>query len=262
MALRPYHAFLTRAIAVGPKTAIHRLTTAGRVAGAALWPAHRGRCSELGGSIADPRHTRTPFVSTAAAMNTGDPVREERRRIARELHDGLAQELAYIAIESKRLAAVHDRHELDSIAGAAQRALQETRRAIEALTGSGKEPLDERIANEAETVATRWGADVELSVDPTIVPSSETQDALVRVVREAITNATRHGDARRVWIKLESTDGITLRVIDNGSGFDPRRPRNGGFGLRSMRERVERLGGGLRVESLPGAGTMVEAFVP
>ena len=188
---------------------------------------------------------------------------EERRRIARDLHDGLAQELAYIAIESKRLAALHQqREELTSIAGAAERALQETRRVMESLITQREEPLDRLIADEAEAVAARWGADAVLAVDPFVRPSPAAQQALLRIVREAVTNAARHGQARRVWIYVEADEGITLRVVDDGIGFDPADVAGAGFGLTSMRERVEELGGELRLESLPTAGTTVEVFLP
>jgi signal transduction histidine kinase len=198
-----------------------------------------------------------------ASLYGGDTLlEEERRRIARDLHDGLAQELAYIAIESRRLAAVHEgQEELVSIAGAAERALQETRRVMESLITLREEPLDELIADEAEAVAARWGADVVLAVDPAIRPSPPAQEALLRIVREAVTNASRHGKARRVWIYVDADEGITLRIVDDGVGFDPAGVA-GGFGLTSMRERVEELGGELRLESLPTAGTTVEAFLP
>lgn len=196
-------------------------------------------------------------------VHSGERVLHERRRIARDLHDGLAQELAYIAIESRRLAALHHQgEELTSIAGAAERALQETRRVMESLITLREEPLDKLIADEAEAVAARWGADVVLAVDPAIRPSPAAQEALLRVVREAVSNAARHGKARRVWIHVESEDGITLRIVDDGTGFDPGHVAADGFGLTSMRERVEELGGELRLESLPTAGTTVEAVLP
>lgn len=188
---------------------------------------------------------------------------EQRRRIARDLHDGLAQELAYIVLESRRLAALHDElEELAPIAGAAERALQETRRVMESLITLRDDPLDELIADEAEAVAARWGADVVLAVDPAINPSPPTQEAMLRIIREAVTNAARHGKARRVWIHAESDEGITLRVVDDGTGFDPNGVAGVGFGLTSMRERVEELGGELQVESLPTAGTTIKAFLP
>ena len=207
---------------------------------------------------------RAPTRIGSAALPIPDGhLLEERRRIARDLHDGLAQELAYVALASKRLVALHgDFEELAAIAGAAERALQETRRVMESLITLRDDPLDELIANEAEAVAARWGADVVLAVDPSIHPSPPTQEALLRIIREAVTNAARHGKAHRVWIHAESDEGITLRVVDDGVGFDPSDVAGVGFGLTSMRERVEELGGELQVESLPTAGTTVRAFLP
>lgn len=215
------------------------------------------------------RNRRRPVLTVVdseisePASPYGDDMFSERRRIARDLHDGLAQELAYVALESRRLAALHDGfEELASIAGAAERALQETRRVMESLITLRDDPLDELIADEAEAVAARWGADVVLAIDPAINPSPPTQEAMLRIIREAVTNAARHGKARRVWIHAESDEGITLRVVDDGTGFDPSGVAGVGFGLTSMRERVEELGGELHVESLPKAGTTIEAFLP
>jgi signal transduction histidine kinase len=198
-----------------------------------------------------------------ASLYGHDSVLEERRRIARDLHDGLAQELAYIMIETRRLAAADQQPDaLASIAGAAERALHETRRVIEVLSAPTEEPLDDLVADEAEAVAARWGTDVVLAVDPAIRPAPAAEQALLRIVREAVTNAARHGHARRVWINLEGGEGIKLRIVDDGSGFEPGNGSVPGFGLQSMRERVEELGGEFRIESLPTAGTTVEVFLP
>jgi signal transduction histidine kinase len=207
-------------------------------------------------------HPESPARHRKPHPSLDQASREERRRIARDLHDGLAQELAYIAIVSRRLAGLHEQEELASIAGAAERALQETRRVMDSLTTLREEPLDELIADEAEAVAARWGADVVLAVDPALRPSPAAKEALLRVVREAVTNAARHGQARRVWIYVEADEGITLRIVDDGIGFDPGDVAGVGFGLTSMRERIEELGGELQLESLPTTGTTVEAFLP
>jgi signal transduction histidine kinase len=187
---------------------------------------------------------------------------DERRRIARDLHDGLAQELAFIALQAKRLATRVPDSLLDSIVSAADRGLCESRSVIAALTSLGEEPLEEAVAKEAMALAGRSGARVELAVEPGITARFEAREALIRVVREAVTNATRHGHAGVVSVELVAQPQLHLRVADDGTGFDPSMGREGGFGLTSMRERIEGLGGIFRIDSRPGTGTVVEAVLP
>jgi signal transduction histidine kinase len=187
-------------------------------------------------------------------------VLEERRRIARDLHDGLAQELAFIAVQSRVLADGTSDGSVGRIASAASRALDEARLAISALTRPGREPLEFALADAAEEVAHRVGAAVELDVAPGIDLLPDERDALVRITREAIANAVRHGRAQRVQVRLTDGDEIRLAIVDGGLGFDvaetERRPL--GFGLTSMKERARAIGGELSVSSAPGDGTRVE----
>jgi signal transduction histidine kinase len=185
---------------------------------------------------------------------------EERRRLARELHDGLAQELVYIRQQATALAAPGGgSRAADRIAGAAERALEESRAAITALARPGDEPLGDTLLAAATAVAARGGARVRIDTDPEVRAPAELREALVRIVREATTNAVRHGSAHHVAIELRDGDGLRLRVRDDGSGFDTAvSPRPDAFGLISMRERVEGLGGRFRVSSRPGAGAVVE----
>jgi signal transduction histidine kinase len=167
-------------------------------------------------------------------------VREDRRRVARDLHDGLAQELAFISSQSERLA----------------RSLT----LVGALSRTNDEPLEHAIARAAQDVAVRAGACVELSLEPDARLERETEDALVRIVREAVTNAVRHGGAENVRVQLVHAGGVCLRVDDDGSGISDQPVA--GFGLASMRERAEGLGGAFRVLPRPGGGTIVEVSLP
>jgi signal transduction histidine kinase len=187
-------------------------------------------------------------------------VLEERRRIARELHDGLAQELAFIAVQSRALANGAPDDPLRRIASAASRALDEARLAISALTQPGLEPLEFALADAAEEVAHRVGAAVELDLAAGIDVLPDQRDALVRITREAIANAVRHGHAHKVKVGLTDGDGIRLTVVDRGRGFDvgEAERQSLGFGLTSMKERARAIGGELRVSSAPGDGTRVE----
>jgi signal transduction histidine kinase len=187
-------------------------------------------------------------------------VLDERRRIARELHDGLAQELAFIAVQSRALADGTPDGSLGRVASAASRALDEARLAISALTRPGLEPLEFALADAAEAVAHRVGAAVELDLAPGIDVLPDQRDGLVRITCEAIANAVRHGHAQKVRVRLTDGEEIRLSIVDGGLGFDvaktERRPQ--GFGLTSMRERAHAIGGELSVSSAPGDGTRVE----
>lgn len=176
-------------------------------------------------------------------------VLEERRRLARDLHDGLAQELAYISAEAD-----------GELATAAQRALDESRRAIAALTRRDDEPVGTAVAQAAEEVAFRLGAHLELAVDDGAVASPEVREQLVRIAREAVANAARHAGAERVRVELSCADGLRLRVEDSGCGFDPELPQRG-HGLVSIRERAAALGASLTISSARGGGTAVEVVI-
>jgi signal transduction histidine kinase len=84
---------------------------------------------------------------------------------------------------------------------------------------------------------------------------------LLRIVREAVTNAARHGEAGQITVRLSNGRGLHLEVKDDGKGFDPV-DRRGGFGLESMRERAIALGGEFRLDSSPGHGTEIQVVLP
>jgi signal transduction histidine kinase len=193
-------------------------------------------------------------------------VLDERQRIARDLHDGLAQELAFIVRRAHR-AEEKGLLEADAlqIANAAERALDESRRVIATLTRPLDEPLDVVLSEAVKGVADRVGATVALSLDPDVHVAPDVREALVRIAREAVTNAARHGNARLVRVELENGDGLRLRIVDDGRGFDSastRRRRSGGFGFTSMADRVRAIGGTLEVTSRRGVGTSVEVELP
>ena len=190
---------------------------------------------------------------------------EERRRLARDLHDGLAQELAFLRSQTAAMAAGMTYPGMaEHLADAAERALAESRRALDALAGdpADVEPLPQALAHAAEEVATRAGAIVKLEADavPEVPPA--THEALTRVIREACNNAIRHGGATTLLLRLSNSDGrLHLTITDDGTGFDPETVKRG-YGLRSMRDRAKGLGGELRVRSEEGEGTVVEVDLP
>ena len=196
-------------------------------------------------------------LSTAAAL-------EVRGRLARDIHDGLAQELAFIAAHARGLSRRSGpRHELaEHLAAAAERALDEARSAIDVLTLPLDERVDIAVARAAEDVAGRVGAVVRFELADSVDAPAHIREALVRIVREAVTNAARHGHASCVRVGLQSDDEVLrLRVVDDGVGFKAQTVERG-FGLRSMRQRARELGGDARIVSNPGSGTAVEVEVP
>jgi signal transduction histidine kinase len=185
---------------------------------------------------------------------------EERRRIARELHDGLAHELAYIASKAKRAAGpAPTTFDIREVAGAADRALDEARRAITLLTGTRPQPLNQAVAQTAEDLGLRLGLAVRVDVADEVDMPADVTEHLLRIVREAMTNAANHSQANQVTVRLDDHHGVRLIVEDDGCGFDPdcRRPR-AGFGLLSMEERATSVGARFKLESAPSRGTRIE----
>ncbi|MGB2711941.1 MAG: histidine kinase, partial [Conexibacter sp.] len=162
------------------------------------------------------RHTR-PGASPRRAAAAID-----RRGLAREVHDGLAQELAFIASQARRL----DRSGTNAtivpqIQYAAQRALLEVRCTIESLRAPEDAPLELLLARVVTLFETRFGVDVELDLADRLDVGDEQRAALLRIVGQAITNAASHGGATHVLVQLARRDGgLVLRVDDDGCGFD------------------------------------------
>ena len=190
--------------------------------------------------------------------------REDRRRIARELHDGLAQELAFITSKTMSSSLARGSPEvLQQLADAADRALDEARRAIIVLSDV-PETLHVSVTQTVEDLAARHGMTARLQVSEDVVLGGDVTENLLRIIREAITNAARHGHASTVTIELAQKGNVLhLQVTDDGRGFDDHQPRQtGGFGLTFMEERCALMGGSLELRSEPGAGTRVEVRLP
>ena len=208
----------------------------------------------------------------ASARDAG--VRDERERLAREIHDTLAQGLAGIVaqLQAARTASAtgRERH-LDTAAELARSTLVEARRSVQALR---PEPLEAaRLPDALADVAARWSevTGVPAAVTTTGTPRQlhpEVEIALLRTGQEALANVGKHAAASRVGVTLSyMEDVVTLDVRDDGIGFDlaglPGEVADGsGFGLTGMRQRVGRIAGRLEIESSPGEGTAVSATVP
>ncbi|GGY60305.1 histidine kinase [Streptomyces xanthochromogenes] len=201
-------------------------------------------------------------------------VADERRRLAAEIHDTIAQGLAGIIAQLQVVTSSKDpalvREHLASAQALARHSLGEARRSVQNLS-----PLDleHDLLHEAlkKTVAewgTRHGVRADFTVTGTAVQlHDEIEATLLRIAQEALANASRHADASRIGVTLSFMgDEVSLDVRDDGRGFDPlglpARSGTGGFGLDGMRARAERIAGSVTVESEPGHGTAVSARVP
>jgi signal transduction histidine kinase len=187
-------------------------------------------------------------------------VLEERRRIAREIHDGLSQELAYIVRRAGRAARRGD-PDAAAIAAAAGRALDESRHALATLTRPLDEPFERALADAVEAAAARAGTRVACDISDGLTLRPAARAELMRIACEAVTNAARHGRAAEVRVEFAGGARPRLLITDDGIGFDLVRSSRG-FGLVSMEERAAALGGELRLRSEPGSGTTVEVVLP
>ena len=194
-------------------------------------------------------------------------VGEERRRFARDLHDGAAQELLFILAQTRRLRAGKGGPEdLEALESAADRAVFESRRAIQALSASADRSLHVALREACDELGRRWGNAISLEAEG-VDASNQTTEHLVRIAREAMTNAIKHAEPSSIRVSLRTESRgedrcLVLVVEDDGAGFDVERAAKGSrFGVRSMRERAAVLGGHLEIESRPGDGTRVTASV-
>ncbi|WP_424215346.1 sensor histidine kinase [Streptomyces sp. BI20] len=206
-----------------------------------------------------------------AAAERDAGVLAERERLAREIHDTLAQGLSSIqlllrAAERTLPADAPALPHIDRARTAAQENLAEARRFVRALTppdlehGSLAGAL-ERLCGSAPGPRVRFS----LTGAPTPLPTPY-EVALLRIAQSALANVVRHAGADRAEITLTFMDAsVTLDIVDDGAGFDPSATPGtptGGFGLPAMRARAESLGGLLTVESAPGQGTAVAVTLP
>jgi len=221
---------------------------------------------------------------------------DERQRMAREIHDTLAQGLTGIITQLQAAEhAIEDpaawRRHFDAATRLARDSLSEARRSVHELRPELLETA--RLSDALADVAGRWselhGIPVQVTTTGTVLPMRpEAEVALLRTAQEALANVAKHAHATRVGVTLSYLDNeVALDVRDDGQGFDPHQlcpdaagrgaatgsangspapaagePASGGFGLVAMRQRIEGLSGTLQVESEPGFGTGISACVP
>ncbi|WP_371644964.1 sensor histidine kinase [Streptomyces mirabilis] len=201
-------------------------------------------------------------------------VADERRRLAAEIHDTIAQGLTGIIAQLQVVANTPDpeaaRVHLGRASELARQSLGEARRSVHNLAPVALEHdgLPEALKKTVADWARRTGVRADFTLTGTAEHLHEEISAtLLRIAQEALSNASRHARAARLGVTLSFMgDEVTLDVRDDGRGFDPaavpERTGNGGFGLDGMRARAERVAGSLTLESEPGRGTAVSARVP
>jgi signal transduction histidine kinase len=200
-----------------------------------------------------------------------DALLAERTRIARELHDGVAQTLYAIALTASRgstLLERGDRNQLqrlvDDVFRLANGGQVELRQLLAQLWSDELAPADlaEALTSLAVAVQARHGIQIRLALGQGPGVSSAVKHALLGIAREALHNVAKHAAADQVDVVLEVGAEIVLVVADDGLGFDQELARPGHFGLRSMRERAEAVGGTLDTISDLGRGTQVRVRIP
>jgi signal transduction histidine kinase len=185
-------------------------------------------------------------------------VLEDRRRLARELHDGVIQELALLRMEGSSLP--HVLLARGHILTTCDRALDEARAAVHVLGRGGDEALGLVLRRTARELSQRYRVCLDVEADESVEATAEQQHALVRITREAVANAVHHGRAGQLCIRLSREgDRQCLVVRDDGMGFDVARATGAaaGYGLISMQDRARALPGSLDLVSRPGEGSKV-----
>jgi signal transduction histidine kinase len=192
-------------------------------------------------------------------------VMEERGRVARELHDGLAQELVYLVSQARALHGKQPRDEaIENLVRAAERALYESRVAISSLRAPPEEPLIEALERIKRDLSRRLDLDIGLRIAPGLQVSAREREIILRIVGEALANAAHHGHAGTATVEIQKGEYLRLLIRDDGEGFDAvgNTPHHGSYGLLSMRERALSAGGQLQVRSAPGSPTEIEMILP
>jgi signal transduction histidine kinase len=222
--------------------------------------------------IAELRQTKDELERYALQAEELAALRE-RTRLAREMHDSLGHALVLVNVKlevAERLYAVdtpRGNAELEATRALIRGTLAELRRSLANLRTELPihQNLPLALQRTADEIRARTNLAITCSAPPDLPPlASPASEALWHVAREALTNIERHAGAASALVALERSNGaVALRVIDDGSGVaadDLARP--GHYGIIGMRERIEALGGTLRVAAQPGGGTIVEAHVP
>ena len=196
---------------------------------------------------------------------------EARNRFARDLHDSVKQQVFATSLQiAAARAMIHkDTDSAESHLGQAGELVRQAQKELNILIAEMRPAALEGkgLAGALREYVARWSEGAEIPADFRVRGEREApldvEQALFRVAQEALANVARHSGAGHAEVDLTYTDtDLTLRVADDGRGFDPSRGSGGGFGLQSMRERLVRQGGRITVDSAPGKGASVTAVCP
>jgi signal transduction histidine kinase len=194
------------------------------------------------------------------AAEFGRAVADERARVAREIHDGLAQYLFAVSASASMLESGGPPETLiRQIKDAAAAAQQEARFAILALSSaSGSAPFDAALRRYVDVLTADGAIEVELEIDPRMRLDTDEQIELFRIVQEGLANARKHAGATRVDVRIAIEEGRRLvTIVDDGRGFEGGEAA-AGQGLRNIRARTASIGGDFRLLTRPGRGTALE----
>ena len=218
------------------------------------------------------RHEERMAILREQLAKVTEGQEQERQRIARELHDGLAPDLASLNLRLRAIRTQLERNghaaadEIDELAGHVQASIRDIRRLIHDLRPVALDELGliPALREHLSRCSEEHGLVIELRAEAGERLPADIETALFRIVQEAVNNVIRHAQAHHVTVTLDrQTDQVRLFIGDDGLGFDTRLPRSKNHvGLWSMRERVEQLGGRFSVQSLPGEGTTITAALP
>ena len=199
----------------------------------------------------------------------------ERRRIATELHDGVAQNLVFAKFKANELLQASSDCESQQTARSLRETLEQTIDEIRSLTFQLSPPLLYEVGFEAalewlgEQFQDKHGFRVNLEIDDNPKPLGEDVSVtLFQMVRELLVNATKHAEASRITIRLTATKNrLRITVADNGRGIDlsgsaDKAAMPDGFGLFNIRQRMQYINGKMAMESSPGAGTTITLYAP
>ncbi|MFI0486803.1 GAF domain-containing sensor histidine kinase [Actinomadura sp. 9N215] len=235
-----------------------------------------------GGFTDDDEELLTLFAAHAAIAMTNARLYEhnreltvvaERNRMARELHDAVAQKLFSLRLTARTASALAERdpvrtvQELEQVERLAAEALAELRAVIFELRPADlTDGLVSSLRKHVEVLDRAHEATVRIAADEAVVLPEDQEAVAFRITQEALYNALRHAGARIVEVRLGTRDGqAVLEVADDGSGFDASdtaAEQQNGLGLASMRDRAYSIGGELTIDAAPGHGTTVRLEVP
>jgi signal transduction histidine kinase len=193
----------------------------------------------------------------------GRAVAEERARVAREIHDGLAQYLFAVSTHASMLESGADpERTLKQLKEAAAAAQQEARFAVLALSSAGgSAPFDSALRRYVDFLTADGQLEVDLDIQDGIRLAPDEQIEVFRIVQEGLANARKHARARRAAVRIAEREGERfVTVVDDGAGFDEEEIA-AGQGLKNMRARAAAIGGGFRLDSRPGRGTALEVVL-